>query len=412
MRFLLVTIVGFWVARHLGPIQFGAFNYGLALVGMMALVAELGLEGIVRRELILQPHQGNSMVVTVSLVRLGGGSVAYAIIVASGFLGWVTAEEHRLLVVLGLMLFQPALMVSDLWFQARLGSRFTVLAQLVALGVGGTARICLIVNDAGLLAFAWVLILEAMIGVTVLWALAWREGLSFRWRAFRFRLACRFLREAWPMMLSGFAVLLYLRLDVIMLLHQVGQEAVGIYSAAVRFTEIWYFVPVALAVSVLPALLRTRERDHEEYMARLQKFYDLNAGLAYGLALPLSLAAPWLVNLAYGPAYSASASVLMLHVWSSVFVFIGVARGQFLVNEGYTYFYLAATMAGLVINAGLNWVMIPRFGPWGAALATLIAQAVAGWLSSYFFAPMRATAQMQTRALFVPFRWYHYLRNA
>jgi O-antigen/teichoic acid export membrane protein len=130
------------------------------------------------------------------------------------------------------------------------------------------------------------------------------------------------------------------------------------------------------------------------------------------LSVPIALAAPWLIRLAYGPAFAGAAPVLALHIWSSVFVFLGVARSQFLINESFTRFYLAATVAGAALNIGLNCWLIPRHGPWGAALATVAAQAVAAWLSSFCFAPVRQTAWMQTRALLIPVRWFRYVRRA
>lgn len=410
-RLVLNVGVGFWVARHLGPAQFGSLNYGLAVVGLVALLAELGLENVVRRELIQMPDRAAQLIATAAGLRFAGGALAYALLIISAQLNWATPAERGLLAVLGLTLFQPALTVADLWFQARLRSKFSVWAQLAALTAGAAVRVALILAGASLMGFAWAVIAEAVVAAILLAVLARRDGLSLRLDALQPVLAWRLLREAWPLMLSGFTVMLYLRVDAIMLRQQAGESAVGIYSAAVRFTEIWYFVPVALAASLLPSLLRARERGTEEYLTRLQASYDLNAALAYGLALPLSCVAPWLIRTAYGPAYAAAAPVLALHIWSSVFVFLGVARGQFLVNEGYTRFYLGATASGLLVNVTLNWILIPRHGAWGAALATVIAQAVAAWLSSFCFAPVRQSAWMQTRALLIPFRWYHYVRG-
>jgi O-antigen/teichoic acid export membrane protein len=187
---------------------------------------------------------------------------------------------------------------------------------------------------------------------------------------------------------------------------------VGIYTAATRFTEIWFFLPVALAGSVLPSILRARERGAEAYAARLQGYFDLSAGLGFGIAIATTLAAPGLIRLAYGPAFAEAAPVLALHIWSTVFVFLGVARSQFLVNESFTRFYFAATAAGAVLNVALNFALIPRLGAWGAALATLAAQAVAAWASSFWIAGVRPTGRMQTRALLLPVRWITYARRA
>ncbi len=116
----------------------------------------------------------------------------------------------------------------------------------------------------------------------------------------------------------------------------------------------WYFVPTALASSVLPALLRARQHNAAEYARRQQQYYDLSAAVAYALSVPVALVAPWVVRVAYGAEFAAAGPILAVHIWSSVFVFLGVARGQWLVNEGLQKFYLGATCAGAVPRSCLS----------------------------------------------------------
>ncbi len=213
------------------------------------------------------------------------------------------------------------------------------------------------------------------------------------------------------MLLSGVAISVYMRIDIVMLRHLAGESAAGIYAAAVRISELGYFVPMALASSVLPALLQARARGGAAYGERLQRYFDLSAALAYALTIPLALVAPWLVRMAYGAAFAPAAAVLVVHIWAAVFVFLGVARGQWLVNERLQRFYLAATFAGAVANVLLNLLFIPRWGGLGAAWATVISQALAAWASSYFHPAVRATAAMQTRALLLPLTGWRYFHR-
>jgi len=410
VRLVFNVGVGFWVARYLGPAGYGELNFALAIVGIALLLAELGLDGVVRRELIRSPGEATRLLAAVWGLRLAGAGTAWALVSLGGrFSG--ESSLQVLLPVLALTLFQPVLWVNDLWFQARLQAKWSVFAQVAGLMVGAAVRVGLILQQAPLVAFAWAAVIEMVVVGLLLGWFARRDGLVLQLARFEPARARGLLREAWPLLLSGFAVVLYLRVDAVMLRLLQGEAAVGVYAAAVRFTEVWYFLPTALASSLLPSLLRARERDAAAYAERLQLSYDLNAGLAYAIALPLALLAPWVIGVAYGPDYAGAAPVLAVHIWSVVFVFLGVARGQFLVNEGHTQFYLAATGAGLLINVGLNWILIPRQGALGAALATVIAQAVAAWLSSFCFAPVRRSAWMQARALFIPFRWYRYVRS-
>jgi O-antigen/teichoic acid export membrane protein len=161
---------------------------------------------------------------------------------------------------------------------------------------------------------------------------------------------------------------------------------------------------------LLPALLRARAAGAEAYQRRLQHYYDISAGAAYLLSVPIALGAPWLVRMAYGDAYAAAGPILAVHIWSSVFVFLGVARGQWLVNEKLTGFYLITTLAGAAANVSLNLLAIPRWSGLGAAYATLVSYALAAWLGSFFHPAVRATAVMQTRALLIPVVGWRYLR--
>jgi O-antigen/teichoic acid export membrane protein len=217
---------------------------------------------------------------------------------------------------------------------------------------------------------------------------------------------------AWPLMFASLAIVVYMKIDEVMLRQLAGPSAVGIYAAAAKLSEVWYFLPTALASSVLPALLRAQKSNPAEYTLRQQQYYDLSAAIAYGLSVPIALAAPWIVRVAYGAEFITAGPILAVHIWSSVFVFLGVARGQWLVNEGLQKFYLAATAAGAVANIALNFAFIPRWGGLGAAWATVISYGLAGWLASYFHPAVRSMAKMQTRALLVPLLGWRYFRRA
>ena len=409
LRLVLVTGVGFWVARHLGPGRYGILVTAIALVGLLQPLAELGLEALARREFLTAAAAAPRLATTVLLLRLASAACALAALAAVVGWGGLGGEERRLLVILAPLLFQPAFWLADSWLQTRLEARVAVLAQGAATLGGALVRVMLIWSNAPLAGFAAVAVMEILLGAILLARAAHRRGL--RYGPFDGELARRLLREAWPLLLSGFAVMAYMRTDVVMLRWINGDRAAGIYTAATRLTEIWYFIPSAVAASLLGALLAARAAGRRAYEDRLQTFYDLNAGLAFGVALPTALLAPWIVRLAFGDPYAEAAPVLCWLAGTLVFIFLGVARGQYLVNEGHTGFYLASTMAGLFSNVGLNLVLIPRYGACGAAAATMVAQAVAAWLSTFCFTPVRANAWMQTRALLIPFRWYIYVRR-
>jgi PST family polysaccharide transporter len=414
IRLTLGVAVGFWVARHLGPTEFGVLNYCLALIGLLGFVPALGLDQVVRRELILRPAETNLIMVNAFGLRAAGGLVAVGILMVTLVTGggWMNAEERRIVGVLSLLLFQPALAAPDLWLQATLQAKYATAAQTLALVAGAIVRISLILCSGPLWSFAAAVVLEMLVAAAGLWWLGGRRGLPFRLAGRIDGVTARaLLSEAWPLMFASLAIMVYMRIDAVMLRQMLGPAAVGVYSAAVRISEIWYFVPVALASSLLPTLLNGKAGGEAVYRRGLQQYFDLNAAVAYALAVPIAFISPWVIHVAYGSAYAGAAGVLAVHIWSSMFVFLGVARGQWLVNEKMVRFYLVTTIIGAIANVTLNLVLIPRSGPLGAAWATVVSYALSVWLSSLIYPPARAIGKMQTRALLLPLLGWRYLRS-
>jgi polysaccharide transporter, PST family len=412
-RVVLGALVGLLVARYLGPDRLGSLSYCAAIVLLLGFLPALGLDPVIKRELLRRPTDTAELLASAFLARLLAGAVGYLGVLAAAYSEWgVTGVEARVFAILGLILFQPVLHIPDLWLQTQLRAKWSVGVQLAALAVSSLLRIALIASEASLPAFAWVIVGEMTLVGAGYFVGGRKAGLSFPLTAARVATMRRLVGEAWPLMFASLAIVVYMKIDEVMLRQLTGPAEVGIYAAAAKLSEIWYFVPTALASSLLPALLRSREQNATNYGGRLQQYYDFSAAAAYALSVPIALLAPWIIRLAYGAEFSAAGPILAVHIWSSVFVFLGVARGQWLVNEGLQKFYLASTAAGAVANIALNFIAIPRWGGLGAAYATVISYALAAWLTSYFHPAVRAAAVMQTRALLIPLRGWSYLRRA
>ncbi len=88
-----------------------------------------------------------------------------------------------------------------------------------------------------------------------------------------------------------------------------------------------------------------------------------------------------------------------------MFVFLGVARGQYLINEGLIKFSFFATAVGAIVNVALNFILIPQYGGVGAAIATVISQGASAYLSSFVYPRLFETGLMQSKALIAPAKY-------
>jgi|ERR1700736_1476145 len=383
---VLVTVA---IARHLGPENFGKLNYGMAMFALIGVCASLGLDQVVQRDLVKAPQDRDCFLGTCMGLKTIAGVLGYVLLVVV-VEQTVSDRATRLTsFIIGAALLVNGSFTFDNWFQSQTQAKYSVYAQNAAFMAVTVARIILLSLGAGVLAFAWCISAESVV-VIILSALLFRivVGPITIWR-FDFATARKWLSESWPLLLSGVAIIIYVRIDQVMLAHLASERALGIYSAAVKVSEVGYFVPGILAASFFPSIIRTRELGAEAYNVRRQHYFDLSVLLAVAIALPTTLLAGPIIHLLYGDQYAEAVPILCALVWATLFVFTGGARQQYLIAEGHMKFSFAATLAAAILNVVLNIFLIPRYEGFGAAIATLISYGLSAIFSSFFYKPTR-----------------------
>jgi O-antigen/teichoic acid export membrane protein len=401
-RLSLTLIMGVWITRYLGPAQFGVLSYATAFVSITAAFANLGLQGLVVRDLVNAPTQAAVLLGSAFVLKLAASFMA----TVAGILIVLSANPNdsltvSIVIILSLGIpFQSAAVVR-FWFESRVQSKYAVYADNLTLLLICALKAGLILGEAPLIAFAWVTLLQGALAAIFLFSIYfWTTQGFIKWRP-RFAQMATLLRSCWPLALSSIAILIYTRTDQIMLKAMLGNESVGIYSAALRLSEVWYMIPVIVMASVFPAVLRARSADRSLYHIRFQQVLSTLVLAALLIALLVTAAAPWIISTVYGSAFSASAGVLRIHMWTSLFVFLGVASTNWLVAEGLQVHSMWRTSIGAATNILANLYFIPRWGVEGAAAATLISQVIASYLYDAFPKETRAMFYMKTRALFL-----------
>lgn len=402
-------LVGAWVARYLGPAQYGFLNYALAFEALFVPIAGLGLANIVVREIVRVPDDKDTILGTAFVLQFAASFVAFTLIIGAAYLLRPDDALMRWLIaiVAGQLVFRAFSNTVDYWFHSQIQSKYVVWSKNIALVLIALIKLALILVEAPLIAFAWV-VLAQVIFLTAAVAIFYQiSGQTVKvWRA-SVHYAKHLLRDSWPLILSGLAVVIYMRIGQLMIGDMMGNEDLGIYSAAARLSELWYFIPMAVATSVFPIIVRSRENQTEQtYRKRLQTFYDVMAGIAYVIVVPCALFASPLVTLLYGPEYAEAGPILTVHIWAFIFVSLGVARSQWLIVENMTRFSMFATVLGAIVSVGLNYLLIPIYAGLGAAWATLISYAVSAYLSSLLSTRTWAAFGQLSLSLLVPFRLF------
>ncbi|MEO7336462.1 MAG: flippase [Caldimonas sp.] len=398
---LLVTV---WLARQFGPELFGVWNYAMAIALLFGVVATLGLDGVVVRELLRDKANAGAIMGTALALRAGAAVLALggAVLVML----WTRPSQPLVVLLVALnaavLVFQSA-QVIEYHFQARMKSKPAVVAANAAFLVSTVCRVILLFLGASIEWFGAFLVFEAALGAALLYVV-YRADVEDRqvWRV-DLRMARRLLAESWPLILSGLAVIVYMRMDQVMLSSMVGDAAVGQFSAALRIAEVWYFIPMAIMTAAFPAMIQKRADGPQAFEAYVQRLYDMMAWLGLLVAASVTALAPSVVPLIYGPAYVEAATVLSIQIWAGVAVSMSFVHSKWLLSEGLQKYGLVYTLVGACVNISLNLVLIPRHGAVGAAWATLITQ-FAPLLIQLFFPKARRNFMLMLLTVGAPWR--------
>lgn len=381
LRMGVGLLVGVWVARYLGPEKFGQLNFTTAFVSIFGAIAGLGLNGIVVRDIIRDPSLREETLGTAAVLHMMAGVLAYAFM----FVGiiWLRPDDSvvkTLGAILGSILLFKASDVAVYWFESQVQSKYTVWVQNGVFLTFAAIKVSLILSGAPLTAFAFATMGEALAVSLLMLIMLSVRGIKMRRLKVTLLRARALLKDCWPLLLSGIAIMIYMRIDQIMLGQMVGNESVGIYSAAARISEVWYFIPIAIVASVFPAILEAKKRSEAEYYAKLQNLFDLMVAIGVGVALPMTFLSGFAVDVLFGDTYSDAGVLLAIQIWNAVFVFLGVASEKWFLVENRQFLSLQRTALGAVANISLNLIFIPIYGAIGAAVATVISQMIAAWV--------------------------------
>ncbi|MBW2663165.1 MAG: flippase [Deltaproteobacteria bacterium] len=399
LSMVVALFVGVYVARYLGPERFGLLSYAGSFAGLFTALATLGLDGIMVRELVKTPDRRDELLGTAFWLKAGGAVLMWIGIAAAIPFTNNDTQTNILIVIIAFGVIFQAFNVIDFNYQAEVKSKFVVYVQLVQLVVSSIIKLILIWISAPLVYFACVFLFDAVVHSVGLTAVYLKNtGKVWHWK-WRWQTAKILLKDSWPLILSGIAVSIYLRIDQVMIKEMLDAEQVGHYAAAVRLSEAWYFVPMAITSSVFPAIINAKKQSEALYYQRLQKLYDLMVWLAVAIALPTTFLAPWVIRVLYGEAFSPAAGVLSIHIWAGVFVFLGVASGKWFLTENFIRLSFYRTFLGAIGNVIFNLIFIPILHINGAAIGTLLANLLAAYFFDAINSKTRKTFLMKTKSL-------------
>lgn len=389
-----------WVARHIGVSNFGIYSYAQTLVFLFAALAGLGLDDILVRELVKSKKHHYEILGTALGARVIASILSVLLMVVAAKISGISDVKYIVIIIMALTLPLQSFNIIEAYYKSQVLGKFTAISSSICVVVSAAIKITLVTNDAGLLYFASVFLWDAFLySVILIYVYSLKSNQKiFLWK-FSAKRCKELLSYSWPMILSGVAISIYMKIDQIMIGNMLGDNALGYYSAAVRISESMLVLPVVITSTLFPAILRSKERSESLYIDRILYLYRLIVSLAFATSAAIFLFRGEVVSLIFGDGYSPSASIIAIYVWANVFVFLNNASWQWYIAENLQKLALQRLFLGAAINILLNFIWIDRFGSIGAAYATIISYSVSGYFGNFLTERTRPNFYLQSKAL-------------
>ncbi len=377
------------IARRLGPGNFGQLSYALSFISIFSVLATLGIDSILYRELIKYPEKKKEYLGSALMIKLMAGFIT-AILVCIFAIFFAQDDVSKILIVIlsGTFIFN-AFQIINFEFQSQVKSKYPSIISSIVNFVINALEVTVILSGKGVIYLAFVTLFGSVLYAMLYWFFYEKkiEGKLFSWK-FDGAIAKKLLIDSWPLIFTGAFCLIYARIDQVLIKNMLGAKPVGIYSVAVILAEVWGFVPTILVSSLFPAIINAKKTSEELYHARLKKLSYLLLALAIGISFVMTILSPFLIHLIYGPAFMGASVILQIYIWALVGTFLSTLTDTYLIAGNNRKVLVFRTFIPMIINVTLNILWIPRYGIIGSAYATLI---------SYSLGPLALLLFKQTR---------------
>ncbi|MGF1596208.1 MAG: glycosyltransferase [Acidimicrobiales bacterium] len=367
------------VARNLDADQFGRFTFVFGLLGMMTIVTDLGLGRVALAGVMPGAEDPRRFAGSYVVLRSLLGLVGYAAAVLFTFVVGYSSEIVIATAIAGaVIVLATTSHAYEIVLQAQLRMGIVAGAAIVGRSSQLALTAVVVVADGGLIPF----LLPAIAAEILIAAVKIPQALRLQAMTYSIRLDLwrRMLREAVPISIGAALATLYFRVDSIMLSKMADFTAVAIYGIAFKFVDVLHFISLSVSAPLLSVLVAAWPSRPDDFRRTIDLMIGLLVLAIGGLVVGFALFATDAIELLYGSAYlgtdGSAGRVLQLLVVGQIIAFGSVLGLTILIATARHGRYPYLALAGLVVNVGLNFWTIPRWGIEGAAVTTIATNVV------------------------------------
>lgn len=384
---VLSLVVGIYVARYLGPEDYGLLSYAQSFVSLFGVFVGLGLNDILVRELVNNPENENVLLGTAFSLKIAVGSFVTLIVIALGILiNDDKTTQYLIIICSGTIFFQFA-KVFDYWFQAKVLAKYSEIANVITFILVSLLKVAFIILSLSVIFFAIAILVSSLIRLLLLgWQFVRREE-KFKPLNFNYNIAKNLLKDSWPLIISGLNIIIAMKIDQIMIKEMLDASSVGIYAVGVKLADSASFLPVIVATSLFPKLVELNGT--QRFWTRYGQIFKYFLWPFIGIAIIIGVSSESIIQFLFGHEYINAWPVLVIYIWTLPLSFIGIMTNKYLllINKTKAIFFRQLLVGSL--NITLNLFLIVKFGIIGAAFSTVIPQLVVNIFYDFYDKDLR-----------------------
>ncbi len=385
---LLIVMV---LTRYLGAEGFGKYSFIYAYIDFFGVLTLLGIDTIIVREASRDLKQGERLAGNGIFLKAIFAVTALALAIITAKLAGYPADRVGLIALAALTFLAAPLSLYATVFPATLRLPYLAMVELIG-RILSFIFIIVVVISKGTLVHIFIALLTYVFCQAALTVYLARPFFrpSFR---IDFSLWRWLLVETIPLALTNLLILLILRIDQIMLkdMHPEGDFQLGLYSAAVKYCEVFNLLPIVYFASVFPLLSRLSTTKKESFDRLNHLSFKYLTMAIIPITLFSILHADWIMMLLFGKNFTAAADSMKILAWSIPFVFFYWVLNNSITSLGLQRALPPMIFAVAIANIVLNARLIPSYGAGGASLASLISYSLVLPLSA-LLTPFRPLA--------------------
>ncbi len=328
----LAMIVTIALPRYLGASAVGKYSLSTSLLAITTIFAGFGMERMMTKEIAREPEKLDKLLGTVIILRFGLFFIGYILLAAYARLMHYPPDTIAVILLLCVaFLFEQMSSIFSASLQGLERMEFISISAVVTKTFSTVVILILLVLKQGLMSIALVSIGSAIINFSIL-AYGLRKVRNAHF-TFDYHLVKWILKISYPYMMSMAFLILYQKMDIVVISWLANEYEIGWYSASSTLFGSLLFIPTIFMTVVFPTLSRLNVVDINKAIILVRKSFDLLLLLGVPIGLGMLTISKPLVLMLYGPEFSGSGPILGVMGIVTILTYLNILLGQYMVSS-------------------------------------------------------------------------------